>query len=64
MNTLVEIYSVDAAPNDPLDTSTENDLVGFPVVTCEIPLTQMGNYLFNNLWGSVHSNMHINVARA
>ena len=65
MNTLVEIYSyLDATTNVPADASTGNDLVGFPVVTCEIPLTRMGNYLLNNLWGPVHSNIHINVARA
>ena len=52
MNTLVEIYSVDAEPNDPADASTGNDSVGFLVVTCEIPLTRMGNYLLNSLWGS------------
>ena len=49
MNTLVEIYSVDAEPNDPADASTGNDSVGFLVVTCEIPLTRMGNYLLNSL---------------
>ena len=55
---------MDAEPNDPADASTGNDSVGFLVVTCEIPLTRMGNYLLNNLWCLVHSNIHINVARA
>ena len=65
MNTLVEIYNVDTAPNDPADASTR-ELIrwGFPVATCEIPLTEMRNYFWNNLWGLVHSNIHINVARA
>ena len=48
MNTLVEIYSADAEPNDPAVASMGNDFVGFLVVTCEIPLTRMGNYLLNS----------------
>ena len=64
MNTLVEIYSVDAAPNLSSGRLHGKWFGGFPVVTCEIPLTPMGNYLLNNLWGLVHSNVHINVARA
>ena len=36
----------------PVNGSTGNALLGFPDVICEIPLTRMGNYLLNSLWGS------------
>ena len=55
---------MEAAPNNPADDSTENDSMGFSVVTCEIPLTRMGRNILNNLRGKVHSNIHINVVRA
>ena len=53
---------MDTTHNNPGDASTGKDLVGFPVATCEIPLTRIGNCLLNNLWGLVHSDIHINVA--